>query len=119
MKRYLLFATNLYALPILRPIAQAVVASGGEVAWFVVRSLAAYMEPNERLLRDLDQVEAFAPRAVFSASNWVPYFFPGIKVQVFHGFSVDKRSPERGHFRVRGLFDLYCTQGPSTTLPFQ
>ncbi len=119
MKRYLLFATNLYALPILRPMAQAIVASGGEAAWFVVRSLAAYMEPDERLLRDLDQVEAFAPRAVFSASNWVPYFFPGIKVQVFHGFSVDKRSPERGHFRMRGLFDLYCTQGPSTTLPFQ
>src|SRR5690606_38840739 len=23
------------------------------------------------------------------------------------------------HFRVRGLFDLYCTQGPATTAPFQ
>ena len=40
-------------------------------------------------------------------------------MQAFHGFSVDKRSPERGHFRIRGLFDLYCTQGPTTTQPFQ
>ena len=119
MKRYLLFATNLYALPILRPIAQAIAAAGGEAAWFVFAPLAKYMESDERVLGDLDQVKAFAPRAVLSASNWVPHFFPGIKVQVFHGFSVDKRSPERGHFRVRGLFDLYCTQGPSTTEPFQ
>ena len=119
MKRYLLFATNLYALPILRPIAQAIAAIGGEAAWFVFAPLADYMEPDERVLLNLDQVESFAPRAVLSASNWVPHFFPGIKVQVFHGFNVDKRSAERGHFRIRGLFDLYCTQGPSTTAPFQ
>jgi CDP-glycerol glycerophosphotransferase (TagB/SpsB family) len=24
----------------------------------------------------------------------------------------------RGHFRIRGLFDLYCTHGPATTAPF-
>ena len=119
MKRYLLCATNLCALPILRPIAQAIAASGGEAAWFVVAPLVKYMGFHERVLRDLDQVEAFAPRAVLCADNWVPYFFPGIKVQVFHGFSVDKRSPKRGHFRVRGMLDPYCTQGPSTTEPFQ
>jgi CDP-glycerol glycerophosphotransferase (TagB/SpsB family) len=32
---------------------------------------------------------------------------------------VEKRDAARGHFRVRGLFDLYCTQGPATTEPFQ
>jgi CDP-glycerol glycerophosphotransferase (TagB/SpsB family) len=64
-------------------------------------------------------VQRFRPDAIFAASNWVPQFFPGAKVQVFHGFSVDKRSPERGHFRIRGLFDLYCTQGPATTRPFE
>ncbi len=119
MKRYLLFAANLYALPILRPLARAIAASGGEAAWFVGAPLAGYMEADERVLRDRAQVAAFAPRAVFSASNWVPYFFPGIKVQVFHGFSVGKRSEARGHFRIRGWFDLYCTQGPATTRPFQ
>jgi CDP-glycerol glycerophosphotransferase (TagB/SpsB family) len=39
-------------------------------------------------------------------------------VEVFHGFSVGKRSEQRGHFRIRGSFDLYCTQGPDTTQPF-
>src|SRR6185312_9564967 len=88
MAHYLLFATELYALPVLRPLGAAIRAAGGDAAWF-------------------------------AASNWVPQFFPGAKVQVFHGFSVDKRSPERGHFRIRGLFDLYCTQGPATTQPFE
>jgi CDP-glycerol glycerophosphotransferase (TagB/SpsB family) len=56
---------------------------------------------------------------VLSATNNVPDFFPGIKVQIFHGFSINKRSSEKGHFRIRGGFDLYCTQGPSTTAIFQ
>ncbi len=32
---------------------------------------------------------------------------------------MQKRDSARGHFRVRGLFDLYCTQGPATTTPFR
>ena len=62
---------------------------------------------------------ALRPRAVFSAANWVPPFVTGAKVQLFHGFNVEKREDARGHFRVRGLFDLYCTQGPATTAPFR
>jgi CDP-glycerol glycerophosphotransferase (TagB/SpsB family) len=49
----------------------------------------------------------------------VPDFFPGIKVELFHGFHARKRSDERGHFRIRNFFDLYCTQGPDTTIPFK
>jgi CDP-glycerol glycerophosphotransferase (TagB/SpsB family) len=119
MQHFLLFATTLYALPILRPLARAIRESGGQAAWFVAAPLKRYMAADERILRDIDSVRRFAPGAVFSASNWVPHFFPGIKVQVFHGFNVEKRSEDRGHFRIRGLFDLYCTQGPATTLPFQ
>src|SRR5436190_86173 len=118
MQRYLLFANELYALPILRPLAQAIRASQGEVAWFVAARLAKYLNPDERRLRNAAEIHAFAPAAVFSASNWVPHFFPGAKVQVFHGFNVEKRAPGRGHFRIRNLFDLYCTQGPATTGPF-
>ena len=113
MAQYLLFATELYALPVLRPLDAAIRASGGETAWFAPAAFGGHLAAPERLLPDA------APAAVFAASNWVPQFFPGAKVQVFHGFSVDKRSPERGHFRIRGLFDLYCTQGPATTAPFE
>lgn len=119
MAHYLLFATELYALPVLRPLDAAVRAMGGETAWFAPASFARHLQAPERLLPDVAAVSAWRPDAVFAASNWVPQFFPGAKVQVFHGFSVDKRSPERGHFRIRGLFDLYCTQGPATTAPFE
>lgn len=119
MQRHLLFATTLYALPVLRPLAEVIRNSGGEPAWFVASSLSPYMTSSERVLRNAGEVRDFAPAAVYSASNWVPHFFPGLKVQVFHGFNVEKRDSTRGHFRIRGLFDLYCTQGPATTEPFQ
>ena len=73
---------------------------------------------KEALLVSVNEVLAFNPDVVLVATNAVPDFFPGIKVQVFHGFSVNKRSESRGHFNIRGFFDLYCTFGPSTTLPF-
>lgn len=117
--RYLLFATELYGLPVLRPLDAAIRAAGGQTAWFVPTRFAARLAADEVLLADAESVSAWNPSAVFAATNWVPQSFPGAKVQVFHGFSIDKRPPERGHFRIRGLFDLYCTQGPATTGPFR
>ena len=50
----------------------------------------------------------------------IPTFFPGKKVAVFHGFDAGKlnKKGQNDHFKVRGCFDLYCTQGPNTTAPF-
>lgn len=119
MADYLLFATERYALPILQPLAHALQAAGhGVCAWFVDGAASATLPSPVRMV-GLREAIALKPRAVFSAANWVPTFVPGAKVQLFHGFNVEKRSDERGHFRVRGLFDLYCTQGPATTAPFR
>jgi len=118
--RYLFFVSELYALAILRPLQAALRSRGDEAAWYVEReSLAAHLRPDEVRLATLDAVRVWEASAVFVPGNWVPHFFPGLKVEVFHGFSVGKRSESRGHFRIRGSFDLYCTQGPDTTLPFQ
>lgn len=118
MAEYLLFATERYALPILAPLAQALHASGQSVsAWFTDGAAGASLPGVPDV--GLQQALALRPRAVFSAANWVPPFIAGAKVQVFHGFNVQKRASARGHFRVRGLFDLYCTQGPVTTAPFR
>ncbi len=118
MAEYLLFATERYALPILAPLAQALHASGQSVAaWFEGGAAGAELEGVRGV--GLREALALRPRAVFSAANWVPPFVSGAKVQLFHGFNVQKREDNRGHFRVRGLFDLYCTQGPATTGPFR
>ena len=119
MRRYVLFATELYALPILRPLAQEIRARGHEATWFLPQSAAAHLRADERRLEHRRDVAAWAPHAVLSGSNWVPPMFPGAKVQLFHGFNVEKRADARGHFRIRGLFDLYCTQGPATTTRFE
>ncbi len=119
MADYLLFATERYALPILQPLADALQAAGhGVYAWFEGGAAGASLSAPVRTI-GLREAVALKPRAVFSAANWVPTFLTGPKVQVFHGFNVEKRDDARGHFRVRGLFDLYCTQGPATTAPFR
>ncbi len=117
-KRYLMYVSQLYALAILRPLQQTILARGDEVAWFFDGPGAAYLTDEERLLTSVDEVMRFAPVAVFVPGNWVPDFFPGIKVQVNHGFIANKFSGSKGHFRIRGFFDLYVTQGADTTLPF-
>ncbi|HZH44045.1 MAG TPA: CDP-glycerol glycerophosphotransferase family protein [Lysobacter sp.] len=118
MANYLLFATERYALPILQPVADALQAAGHAAHALLVHGAAGSRLEGAASV-DVAQAVALRPRAVLSAANWVPTFVAGAKVQLFHGFNVEKRSDARGHFRVRGLFDLYCTQGPATTAPFE
>lgn len=100
-------------------MADALQAAGHTAhAWFEDGAAGATLRPPVRTV-GLREAVALRPRAVFSAANWVPTFLTGPKVQLFHGFNVEKRDDARGHFRVRGLFDLYCTQGPATTAPFR
>lgn len=119
MADYLLFATERYALPILCPLAETLQARGHGVHTLFIRGAAGAALPAPARALGVREAVALRPRAVFSAANDVPGFIAGAKVQLFHGFNVEKRSDNRGHFRVRGQFDLYCTQGPATTAPFQ
>lgn len=119
MAEYLMFGTERYALPILQPLADALQGAGhGVHAWLVDGARGAALRGDVSTVADARAAVALRPQAVFSAANWVPTFVSGAKVQLFHGFNVEKRDSARGHFRVRGLFDLYCTQGPATTTPF-
>ncbi|GAA5068587.1 CDP-glycerol glycerophosphotransferase family protein [Lysobacter panacisoli] len=121
MPNVLLAARERYALPILQPLAQAYAAAGYAVhAWFDgPLAQAGESMPGPVRMLDLRGVVALKPAAVLCAMDWIPPFFGGAKVQLFHGFNTSKHSDNRGHFRIRNLFDLYCTQGPATTLPFQ
>src|SRR5687768_6868329 len=119
MADYLLYASERYALPILQPLADALRAAGHRPHALFVRGSAGSALLGDVPALGVRAAVALRPRAVFSAANDVPTFVSGAKVQLFHGFNVEKRSDERGHFRVRGLFDLYCTQGPATSAPFR
>ncbi len=121
MRKYLFYISQLYSFSIVRPLQQAIWARGDEAAWFLedFQKLGSYLKPQETCLKTVAAVKSYDPAAVFAPGNMVPDFFPGIKVELFHGFHARKRSNERGHFRIRNFFDLYCTQGPDTTGPFQ
>lgn len=119
MKSFLIYISQPYSIPIGRPLQKEIEKRGFEVKWFSdEEKTKKHFTPKEGVLNSVKEVLAFKPDVVLVATNAVPDFFPGIKVQVFHGFSVNKRSEARGHFNIRGFFDLYCTFGPSTTLPF-
>ena len=113
-KRYLLYGSERYALAILRPLQEAIRARGGEAAWFFDGPGAEDLVEGERLL-DVAGVRSWKPDAVLTPGNHLPHFFPGVKVEVFHGFDAGKPR----HIYIRGFFDLYCTTGPRDTAQFQ
>ncbi|MEM7292474.1 MAG: CDP-glycerol glycerophosphotransferase family protein [Pseudomonadota bacterium] len=100
----------------MRPLQRAILQRGDTCAWFVFDPAdRGHLREDETLLTTVEEMRAFNPRAVFVPGNWVPRSIPGVKVEVFHGFGFEKK----GHFRVRGEFDLYCTPGPTATQAMQ
>ena len=117
-KNYLLFATLPYAYSILRPLQAEIRRRGGVAAWFLEPTCPDSLEDDELRLKTVREVIDFNPVAVFAPGNYIPDFFPGVKVALFHGYAIQKRiEAVDDHFTVRGWFDIYCTQGPSST-PF-
>lgn len=121
-KRYVFYIAQNYSFAILRPLQEAIIARHGQVAWFVEGSAVdpALFATSETQLSSVRAIFDFAPDAVIYPANTAPTFLPGINVAVFHGFDAGKvdRKGRNDHFKIRNCFDLYCTQGPSTTQPF-
>lgn len=119
MYKFLIYIAHSYSLPIGRPLEQEIRKRGYQVKWFSeLEYTKKNFTSNENLLNTIQETMDYKPDIVLVATDSVASFIPGIKVQIFHGFLVNKWSFERGHFRIRGFYDLYCTQGPSTTQPF-
>jgi len=121
-KRYLFYISQNYSFAILRPLQEVILARGDQAAWFLEGKEvnADYLKKDEQQLKTIVEINNYKPIAVFYPANIAPTFLPGINVAVFHGFDagkVDKRG-HNDHFKIRNCFELYCTQGPSSTKPF-
>lgn len=107
----------------LRPIQEILLTRGDQVCWFIERDnvTVSYLKEEELLLDSVQDIFEFQPDAVLAPGNSIPSFLPGLKVAIFHGFDAGKldRKGNNDHFKIRGCFDLYCTQGPSTTKKFK
>jgi len=118
--RFLIYISNTYALPIGGPLQTELLKRKFEVKWFADEEYTkAYFPDHGELLNTVEEAIAYNPHIVLTINDNVADFIPGIKVQVFHGFLANKHSNKKNHFGIRGFFDLYCTQGPSTTIPFK
>jgi len=102
-----------YSFAILRPLQKAAHERGYQVRWLVVGNASKrLLEPDEIDAGDIDAAIAYDPQVVFAPGDQVPGFIPGLKVEVFHGLNEDKRG---NIYPERGLFDLFCTEGPIRT----
>ncbi len=118
-RRWVMLASELYALAILRPVAAAAQARGDRVMWLATDAVAAHLSAQEARVGSSWALWRFRPQAVFATVNRIPPFLPGLQVQLFHGLNLHKRDPAQGQFRILGLFDLYCSHGPATTGPLR
>ena len=62
----------------------------------------------------IQKIYDYSPEAIFVPCNIVPYYLPGVKIQIFHGYAAEKKD----HWVIRRYFDTYFTQGPFFTEGF-
>jgi len=117
--KYLFYVSENYSFSILRPLQNAIRASGGEVAWFFEGDHINrdYIHSGEVELKTVEAILTYKPRAIFAPGNVIPHFLPGVKTRLFHGFVSEKRRRNNTPYStiVRPWFDLYCTLGPDLT----
>lgn len=117
--RIVLFCENKYAIDILYPIYQEAMksAEGHRVLWYIHRpKIAAFpLQKEVDYTYSMQEVYDFSPEAIFVPGNIVPYYLPGVKIQVFHGYAAEKKD----HWVIRRYFDTYFTQGPFFTRKFE
>lgn len=116
--RIVLFCENKYAVDILYPIQIAAIKEGGnKVLWYVHKKKIPEFPLNGEVewTHNMQAVYDFSPEAIFVPGNIVPYYLPGVKIQVFHGYAAEKKD----HWVIRRYFDAYFTQGPFFTKQFK
>ena len=116
--RIVLFCENKYAIDILHPIqVEADREGGNEVLWYVHKKKISDfpLKDDVRWTASMQETYDFMPEAVFVPGNIVPYYLPGVKIQIFHGYAAEKKD----HWIIRRYFDCYFTQGPYFTKKFK
>lgn len=115
--KIVLFCENRYAVDILQPLQTETDRQGcHDVLWYVhTKKINNF--PLANVVKWTDSIQAvydFKPEAIFVPGNIVPYYLPGVKIQVFHGYAAEKKD----HWVIRRYFDTYFTQGPYFTSHF-
>lgn len=121
--KFLIYISYSYAIPIGNPLEQEILKRGYSVKWFADQPDGKFsLSEKLNVLKSIESVYNYEPHIILTATDSVPDFFNALKIQIFHGFHAEKRPTKNNsfaHFRLRGFFDLYFTQGPNTTNKFK
>jgi CDP-glycerol glycerophosphotransferase (TagB/SpsB family) len=121
--KFLIYISYSYAIPIGNPLEEEIIKRGFTIKWFSdLEEGKTALHNKSNTLNDIKEVLNYNPDIILTISDSVPDFINALKIQVFHGFNAEKRPTKKdvfAHFRIRGFFDLYCTQGPNTTKGFK
>ena len=112
--RTVLFCEHKYAISILSPLQKEADRTGRhETLWFVdARNIPDFPLKNEvNWTNSIQEIYDFSPESIFVPGNIVPYYLPGVKAEVFHGYAAEKKD----HWVIRRYLDMYLTQGPFFT----
>ena len=116
--KIVLFCEQKYAINILQPLEVEAKKEGNHtILWFVHSgNIPVFPLKDEVNWTDsIQEIYDFSPDAIFVPCNIVPYYLPGVKIQIFHGYAAEKKD----HWVIRRYFDTYFTQGPFFTKGFQ
>ena len=92
--RIVLFCENKYAIDILYPIYQeALKSEDNQLLWYIhLPKIPVFpLQKEVTYTHSIQEVYDFSPEAIFVPGNIVPYYLPGVKVQVFHGYDAEKK----------------------------
>lgn len=92
--RIVLFCENKYSIDILYPLyVEAAKEKKYQILWYI-----HYLKIPQFPFRDevewtnsIQEIYDFSPEAIFVPGNIVPYYLPGVKIQVFHGYAAEKK----------------------------
>lgn len=116
---FLLYISQPNDFTILKPLEKKIIEKGFKVAWFSELEKNKVLFEAELVLTTSSEVIKWEPSIIFTASNEVPHFFPGLKVHLFQGFDTFKVKEDNRQFKIKGFYDVYCTPGPIATNYFK
>lgn len=114
--KVLLFCEHRYAISILEPLQVEANVREYDVLWFLdQRNIKEFPLSYANITYSIQEAYDFKPDSVFVPGNIVPYYLSGVKAEIFHGYAAEKKD----HWVIRRYLDMYLTQGPFFTKPFQ
>jgi CDP-glycerol glycerophosphotransferase (TagB/SpsB family) len=117
--KFLIYISYSYAVPIGDPLEIEILNRGFTINWFSdLDEGARALKKKTNVINNIHDVIVYNPDIILTITDTVPDFLKGLKVQIFHGFPANKRKGT-DQFKIRGFFDLYCTQGTSSTEIFK